>query len=211
MKQRLKKIPAPIVVLCYGVTVLGWLLVSLYHLGSDVLAKQLGSLYQQQLTVQQFELVNMHQQEDGTYLTENDDPQMIWQNTDGITVRTLRMEATFDGSPREMCLYYTTKEGEDFGLNKRVFAQQQNDGSYLYTLPQGKITALRLDPCSPADNKQLTITFGSFTLNQPMGAWHYLAPGWAGAANMVIVPALCASAISLLRQGVLAYKNKKRS
>lgn len=209
MMQSKKKIPAPIPLFCYAVAILLWLVTSLYHLGADVLAKQTGKLYEQQLTVDSFELVNMHKQEDGTYLTENDDPQMIWYNTEGIAVRTLRMTASFDRSPREMCLYYTTKEGEDFGVNNRVFASQQDDGSYVYTLPQGTITALRLDPCSPLENKPVTMTIEQFVLNQPAGVLSYFAPGWAGAFHLVVYPGLCAAALSLMRQAVLYYKRKK--
>ncbi len=210
MRERLKKIPAPIPVLCYTLAVLFWLVTSLWGLGADLAAKAAGGLYQQQLAVEDFTLVNMHQQEDGSYITENGDPQMIWQNPDGRTIRTLRMTAGFDRSPREMCLYYTTEAGEDFGVNKRVFAAQADDGSYLYTLPQGNITALRLDPCSPEEEKMVTMTFQSFVMNEPASLASYFAPGWYGMMQLIVCPGLCASAVSLARQAFVYYQQKKR-
>lgn len=211
MKNKLKKIPAPIVMLCYLTAIVLWFLSSAYGLVADIAAKSSGRLFEQQLSVADFELVNMHELETGSYISENDDPQMIWYNADGRTIRTLRMEAEFDRSPREMCLYYTTRQDEPFSVNKRVFASQQNDGSYLYTLPQGKIAALRLDPCSPLTDKPVTMAFSEFTMNQPAGVVSYFAPGWYGMFQLVVYPGLCAAALSLLR-GVLVYykENKKR-
>lgn len=209
LKQWAKR-PAFLPILCYVVAVIIWLGTGVWSLGADALAKAGGTLYECELTLENFELVDMQPLEDGSYITTSGDPQMIWQNTDGMTVRTLRLTASFDRSPREMCLYYTNAEGEPFSVNKRVFAAQQNDGSYVYTLPQGKISALRLDPCSPEENKPVTMTFTGFALNEPAGVISYFAPGWYGALELVLYPGLCACALSLAQSAWQTYKNKKR-
>ena len=63
-----------------------------------------------------------------------------------------------------MCLYYTTKVGEDYprtaGCSRRVWGS----GQYVYTLPRTSL-ALRLDPCSPEENKAVTLTMSDITLN----------------------------------------------
>lgn len=210
LKLLVKKLRAPLPTLCYGACLALWLLGSLLGFGSDFVQKAAGSLYQFQLAYEDFEPVNLHRQENGVLLTENDDPQMIWQNDQGLTVRTLRMEASFSRSPREMCLYYTTKPGEPFSVNKRVFAAQNNDGSYVYTLPQGRIAALRLDPCSPLENKPVEIELSGIYLNEAAAWWSYFSPGWAGAFRMALYPGLAAAALSLAREALLWYKNKKR-
>ena len=110
--------------------------------------------------------------ESGALLTLDGDPQMIWENGEGAVLRTVRMEAAFDRSPGRCAFTYTTKEGEPFSVNKRVFAAQADDGSYLYTLPQGRIAALRLDPCSPEENKPVEMTIAGLYVNEP-------APGGA--------------------------------
>lgn len=209
LKQWLGR-PAFLPLLCYVVAVIVWLGGGVWSLAADTLAKAGGTLYERELTVDNFELVDMQLLEDGSYITTSGDPQMIWHNTDGMTVRTLRLTASFDRSPREMCLYYTNAEGEPFSVNKRVFAAQQDDGSYVYTLPQGNIAALRLDPCSPEENKPVTMTFSGFSLNEPAGVVSYFAPGWYGAMELVLYPGLAACALSLAQSAWQTYKSKKR-
>lgn len=209
MKRLLRRIKAPIPVLCYSVCLAAWLAASLWGLCADGLAAAGGRLYPFELQTADFELVNLHQSEAGQLVTETDDPQMIWQNPDGRTVRTVRMAAAFDASPREMCLYYTSRAEEPFGVNKRVFAAQQNDGSYLFTLPQGPVAALRLDPCSPDENKQVSMELAGLYANEPAPWWSYFAPGWAGAFYMLVYPGLAAAALRLVWEAVLWYKKKR--
>lgn len=204
-----KRLKAPIPTLCYAFCLAVWLLGSLGGLCADGLAKAGGDLYQFELAPGDFELVALEPQEGGALLTLDGDPQMIWRNEGAVTVRTLRMEAEFDRSPREMCLYYTTKEGEPFSVDKRVFAAQANDGSYVYTLPQKRITALRLDPCSPLENKPVEMVISGLHVNEPAAWWSYFAPGWAGLLSMILYPGLAAAGISLVRAAWMWYKNKR--
>ena len=60
---------------------------------------------------------------------------MILEDVSGQVVRTLSYTVTFDGDAREMCLYYTTKVGEDYSQDRRVFPQNLGNGQYLHTLP----------------------------------------------------------------------------
>lgn len=201
-----KKIPAPIPVFCYCVCILFWLMASIIGFGYDAARKASGSLAEFDLTVEEFTLVNIEQgDEAGLWHTTTDDPQMHWQVPKGTSLKSLHMTAEFDKSPREMCLYYTTKNGEDFSQDKRVFAVQQADGSYLYTLPGKTITAIRLDPCSA---RNLDMQVHSIVCNEPVSPLSYFAPGWYGAFQMVIWPALAAAALSTLRQLLLKLKNK---
>ena len=198
-----RRVPAPLPVFCYAVCLVGWLLASCFGLGRDLILEAAGKLEpftlgfpveDQPATDTQFTLVDIVNTGQSTWRTLSDDPQMHWQNPDGRAVRTLRMEAAFSKSPREMCLYYTTRPGEDFSQEKRVFAAQQDDGSYLYTLPAGNITALRLDPCSARD---LDMTVTGIFLNEPAGVLSYFAPSWYGAFQMILWPAVAASALKL--------------
>lgn len=209
LKTYFKKCRAPIPVLCYAACLVLWLAAGFAGLCSDAAAKAAGSLYQFELKPGDFEQVALQPLENGALLTLNDDPQMIWENKDAVTLRTLRMAASFDRSPREMCLYYTTRQGEPFSVNKRVFAAQADDGSYVYTLPQGRIAALRLDPCSPLENKPVELVITGLYLNEPAPWWSYFAPGWAGAFSMALYPGLAAAAISLVRAAWMWYKNKR--
>ena len=110
-------------------------------------------------------LVGLTPNEDGTLTTVDGDPQMILENVGDRVVRTISYTAQFDGEARELCLYYTTKVGEDYSADRRVFPRSVGEGRYIYTLPRTSLAALRLDPCSPEENKAVTLTMSSITLN----------------------------------------------
>ena len=77
------------------------------------------------------------------------------------------------------------------------------DGTYVYTLPRTQIVALRLDPCSPDENKTVGLTFTpqSITLNAastlPGGA-DYFIPTWYQLFGLIVYPALAAAALDWL-------------
>ena len=212
--SKIRKIKAPIPLLCYGVCLIGFLAVCLWHFAGDSLARANGRLAEAQMTAADFVLAGLEQQADGTLVTLDGDPQMIWENPDGRVVRTLRVEAGYSDEPREVCLYYTNRAGEDFSQDKRVFPQKQADGSYRYTLPYGAIASLRLDPCSPDENKTVDLTFAPATLTLNAAStlpawWQYLVPTWYQTFCLILYPALCASAVSLVRSFFAKKEPKK--
>lgn len=197
--------------LCYAACLLGWFVMSLVGLGRDTVARASGRLAPFSLQAGECELVNAELAADAAggdrIHTLTDDPQLIWRNPDGRTLRTLRFTARYADSPREMCLYYTSAPEEPFSQDKRVFAVQSDDGeSYLYTLPQGRIAALRLDPCSSRGNE---ITVTGIRCNEPASLAVYFAPGWFGAFRMAIWPGLAAAALELARR-IWALRGKGR-
>ena len=105
----------------YLLALAAWLVLGAAHFGSDALAKAQGRLAEETMAVTDWQLVGLTQNEDGTLNTVDGDPQMILENVDGRVVRTISYTAQFDGEAREMCLYYTTKVGEDYSADRRVF------------------------------------------------------------------------------------------
>ncbi len=213
---------------CYILALAVWLVLGLAHAGSDALAKAQGRMTEQAVPVENWQLVGLEiddvQPDTGnsetslTLTTTNGDPQMILEDVSGQVIRTLSYTVTFDGDAREMCLYYTTKVGEDYSQDRRVFPQSLGNGRYLYTLPRTSIAALRLDPCSPDENKTVGLTFAPavLTLNAAETLpswWQYLVPTWYQAFCLILYPALCASALSWLRSLVpfLERKGTKRT
>lgn len=123
---------------CYILAVAVWLVLSLAHAGSDALAKAQGRMTEQIIPVQSWQLVGLEPAEEQataesalTLTTTNGDPQMILEDVSGQVVRTLSYTVTFDGDAREMCLYYTTKVGEDYSQDRRVFPQNLGNGPVL--------------------------------------------------------------------------------
>ena len=148
---------------------------------------------------------------DGTLTTQDGDPQMILEDVGSRVVRTISYSAEFDGEAREMCLYYTTKVGEDYSADRRVFPQSLGSGQYVYTLPRTSLAALRLDPCSPEENKAVTLTMSDITLNAAdtlPAVWQYFVPTWYQAFCLVLYPALAAAAVSMV--GAVAAKRKRK-
>lgn len=202
---------------CYLVALVLWVVLGAVHWGSDALARSAGSLYQAEIPVTDWQLVGLQAGEstgETALLTTTDgDPQMILEDVSGMVVRTLSYTVEFEGDAREMCLYYTTKVGEDYSQDRRVFPESLGNGQYLYTLPRTSIVALRLDPCSPDENKTVEMTFtpGTISLNAPEtlpAVWQYFVPSWYQAFCLVLYPALAAAALSWLRAVVRALRRK---
>ena len=191
-----------------------WVVLGAFHLGSDSLARAQGRLTEETMAATDWQLVGLTPNEDGTLTTVDGDPQMILEDVSGQVVRTLSYTVTFDGDAREMCLYYTTKVGEDYSQDRRVFPQNLGNGQYLYTLPRTSIAALRLDPCSPDENKTVDLTFAPATLTLNAAStlpawWQYLVPTWYQTFCLILYPALCASAVSLIRSFFAKKEPKK--
>lgn len=202
---------------CYLVALVLWLVLGAVHWGSDALARGAGTMYEADLPVADWQLAGLEQTTDAadavTLMTTDGDPQMILEDVSDMVVRTLSYTVTFEGDAREMCLYYTTKVGEDYSQDRRVFPQALGDGRYLYTLPRTHIVALRLDPCSPDENKTVSMTFapGTLALNAAEtlpAAWQYFVPSWYQAFCLVLYPALAAAALSWLRAAWRALRRK---
>ena len=181
-----------------------WVVLGAFHLGSDSLARAQGRLTEETMAATDWQLVGLTPNDDGTLTTVDGDPQMILEDVSGRVVRTVSYNVEFDGDSREMCLYYTTKTGEPYSQDRRVFPKVLADGTYVYTLPRTQIVALRLDPCSPDENKTVGLTFTpqSITLNAastlPGGA-DYFIPTWYQLFGLIVYPALAAAALDWLR------------
>ena len=189
---------------CYILALAVWLVLGAAHAGSDALAKAQGRMTEQVIPVENWQLVGLEptdtQPGETTLTTTNGDPQMILENVGDRVVRTLSYTAQFDGEARELCLYYTTKVGEDYSADRRVFPRSVGEGRYIYTLPRTSLAALRLDPCSPEENKTVTLTMRSITLNAADTLphfWQYFVPSWYQAFCLVLYPALAAAAVSM--------------
>lgn len=195
---------------CYLLAAVVWLMLAAVHCLSDGMARGSGALAEQTLAAADFQLVDLETlgeavdetgQSAALLRSTSGDPQMILEDVaggqiEGRMVRTLRLYCTFDTDPREMCLYYTTAVGQPYSQDRRVFAASQPDGSYLFTLPRASLCALRLDPCSPEENKATTITLQKVVLNRPAGPASYFVPSWYQLYCLILYPALAAAALS---------------
>ena len=192
----------------YLLALVCWLVLGAAHLASDTAARAQGRLTEETMAVTDWQLAGLTLA-DGTLTTLDGDPQIILENVDGRVVRTISYTAQFDDEPREVCLYFTTKIGEDYSADRRVFPKSAGSGRYIYTLPRTSLAALRLDPCSPEENRTVTFTMSDITLNAAdtlPAPWQYFVPGLYQAFCLVLYPALAAAAVSIV--GAVVRKRK---
>lgn len=192
----------------YLLALVCWLVLGAAHLASDTAARAQGRLTEETMAVTDWQLAGLTLA-DGTLTTLDGDPQIILENVDGRVVRTISYTAQFDDEPREVCLYYTTQIGEDYSADRRVFPKSAGSGRYIYTLPRTSLAALRLDPCSPEENRTVTFTMSDIILNAAdtlPAPWQYFVPGWYQAFCLVLYPALAAAAVSIV--GAVVRKRK---
>ena len=203
---------------CYLLALAAWLCLGLVYCIQDAADRAAGHLAEKTVAVQDWQLAGLEITENGaeqTVLTTLDgDPQMLLE-TAGDKVLTLTYTVQITGTPREMCLYYTTKPGQPYSADRRVYAKALGNGQYLYELPRIHIETLRLDPCSPDTGKTLTLTFtpGSITLNAAHtlpALWQYFVPSWYQAFCLVLYPGLAAAAVSWLLAVYRQFKAKKQ-
>lgn len=187
-----QKFRCHLLVLCYSVYILFQLGSGLWGIVFDTVLKIGGKLEPQTLSIEQFEMVNLAPEQTG-WRSQTADPQLLYL-LDGYALN-LRVKMQFDATPGELDLYYTQKAGEDFDKYRRVWAVQQPDGSYLYTLPRTKIHTLRLDPGS-AEN--LGIQIEEIQINQSVSINRYFDISLNGLFCLVVYPALVAAILQYL-------------
>lgn len=208
--------------LCWGAALVFWLARGTVFLAQDTAARAQGRLTEQTIPLESWQLVQLEPVQtpedagSAALLTTGGDPQMILEDVSDRVVRTVSYRAAFDGDSREMCLYYTTKAGEDYSQDRRVFPRTQADGSYVYTLPRTSIVALRLDPCSPDENKTVGLTFtpAAITLNAAEtlpGADDCFLPTWSELFSLILCPAFAAAVLDLLRAVFLEVRAARES
>ena len=128
-------------VLCWCAALVFWLVQGAVAFAGDSSAKAKGTLTETSIPIESWQLAELTWGEpgensapQGQLITTGGDPQMILENVDGRVVRTISYTAQFDGEAREMCLYYTTKVGEDYSADRRVFPQSDRAADVLAAL-----------------------------------------------------------------------------
>ena len=120
MLSRIRKVKDPVIVAFVVIVML------LFVLGQRTVsylreksARSSGTLVTSVLKADDFELIGIRTEEDG-YVTENDDPQMIYM-LDG-TLSSVRIEMKYSLEPGEIVMYYTNPGDAGFSPRKRVWA-----------------------------------------------------------------------------------------
>lgn len=172
----------------------------------DAADRKNGALAEEELTLADFALFNAHAESDTLLVADTEDPQLHYTVPTGKKLHSLTLAVEYDRYPGERCLYYITGPEQAFGQDRRVWPQENADGSVSFILPRG-VTAVRLDPGSTAG---LTVTFNAVTANLPQGAGRYFVPSAGTAFALLALPGLAAAVLQWGVEFVLLHGKKKQ-
>lgn len=191
---------------CYAVAVAVALLV---HLGSFVANRALyanGTLATTELSVADFELVNLEVREGGVLVSLTDDPQM-WLLDTGMRVADLEVAATYSKAPLKQNANWADV-GEDWSLRREAYrsGNLSDDSVSIFRLPATGGQTLRFDPGAVAGNH---ITIHRITANPKRPFYAFFIPSAGEAVALAVLPGLAASGLFILWQAGLRPRARR--
>lgn len=210
MKEKLKSLPFQskrLLAVCYSIFVIGSVLACLFSAAEDGVQRALGNVQQQEVSMTDFEWIDLEQNEENTYYSTSYDPRLILTNPPEY-VRTITVSANFINlDPGEFCVFYKPEpDMEEFDANYRVWAKENDDGTYSFTLPNSKVYGLRFDPGIYAG---IIFTIDSITLNAPQSLFARFIPTRVWLLALLVIPAFIASIVQYLASVFIALRTRK--
>lgn len=200
-----------LIAFCYAAFFAVSVLACLYGFAEDRVQRALGNVQVSTLSPADFALTDLAANEDGTYTSQSPDPRMTLADPPAY-VRSVTVTAQFlNMDPGEFCLFYQPRpDMEDFDVSYRIWAHRNDDGTYTFTLPRGRVYALRLDP---GIYTGLTFSMGDIVLNAPRSLASWCTPTRPWLLAFAAVPALAAAAVKVLAGAAawLLEAHRKRS
>ena len=187
----------------YALTGLAALAVALGMLLTDAAHRKSGVLPTEMLVLSDFVLYNAYTEDGARLVAENEDPQLHYTVPTGKRLQSLTLAVEYDRYPGERCLYYVTGPEQAFGQDRRVWPQENADGSVTFVLPRG-VTAVRLDPGSTVG---LVMKTEAITANRPLGAGAYFLPDGGTAFALLALPGLAAAVLQWGMDFVRLHRN----
>lgn len=174
------------------------ILVGLFHFCEDRLLRATGKLEEVVYTTADFELVNLNyvNVEEDMLISINSDPRMVMMLDTPLRVSRVDIYISFATKPGEFNIFYMqNKNMEEFDPNYRVWAKEEAEDHYSFTLPRKSFYGLRIDPGIYGGNE---MQFYKIVFNQKVSFFTYFAPSYTWAFYFVIAPALVACALKFI-------------
>ena len=194
---------------CYTAFFVLSILSGLFRFCEDRFLRMTGTLQETVYTVEDFEWIALErvQGERNMLISQNTDPRMIMINAPE-RVRRVDIYISFATKPGEFNIFYMPNAGmEEFDPNYRVWARQESDDHYSFTLPRGTKYGLRLDPGIYGGNE---MEFFQIIFDKKMPFFSFFAISYTWIFYFVLVPAMAASTIKYVLEWVPIFKNMKR-
>lgn len=198
--------PRHLLGLCYALAVMLWLVYALIGSALMLRHKMDGTMRQKTLTPADLTYESFRNYDDDPwstapddrenwYLSTDNDPHILW--TGDAYVETVRLQVEQLLPPGSVTLYYLKPGQTDYRETQKVYAWQDEDGSYVFDLGGVTVTGLRIDPDSVGG---VPTRLTGVELNPPV-AWYWrLVPDGGQWLLLLFAPAVAAAFLSLLRQ-----------
>ena len=158
----LRKRPAVFLVLaCYALWLVGLLVMNGFGFITNRLAYNSGKFQTMQLTIEDFEWINLVEKE-GTLISTSADPQLLLRNKE-MPVDTLLLDIEYSLSHRVVTVFWAAS-GQDHSVRRMAYPASQEGTTMGFLLPVSGVQNLRIDPDSVAGNQMV---IRSITVNQP--------------------------------------------
>lgn len=149
--------PHRLLALCYALGVMAWLLYAVVSSALMLNHKMDGSMRSLTLTAQDLSYESFLDYDDDPwstapderedwYLSTDNDPHILWEGE--VYVETVRLRVEQLLPPGSVTLYYLKPGQTDYRETQKVYAWQDEDGSYVFDLGGVTVTGLRIDPDS---------------------------------------------------------------
>lgn len=149
--------PRRLLGLCYALGVMVWLLYAVISSALVLNHKMNGSMRSLTLTAQDLSYESFLDYDDDPwstapderedwYLSTDNDPHILWEGE--VYVETVRLRVEQLLPPGSVTLYYLKPGQTDYRETQKVYAWQDEDGSYVFDLGGVTVTGLRIDPDS---------------------------------------------------------------
>lgn len=195
-----------LLVLCYALAVVLWLVLCFVHCAVVLNEKANGRMRSLSLSPADFtresfvsydesEWDNPPEEGENWYLSTDNDSHLIW--TGEIYLESVRLDARHYLPPGSVALYYLKPGQTDYSETQKVFAKVSGDGQYTFDLGGILVSGLRIDPDSVGG---VPTQFTGVQLNPPTFWVDAFLPDGGQWLVLLFAPALAAAFLRLGRQ-----------
>lgn len=149
----------------------------------------------QQLTLQDFELVNIQQNLNGELVALTEDPQLVLK-TPITHLNNLKYTFKTESAVGEACAFYAKDIEQGYSTRRCVWASRK-DNVHSYQFNNKSNTHLRIDATNIAGSR---FFISDITINYPLNFYEYFVPSYTEIFYFLLLPIMAAAIISYLRQ-----------
>lgn len=203
MKKLFKEKPGAVLCgVCYAVGLLLVLAVHFVGFVQNRAAYANGTLVHEELTLADFELLELVETEEGLVSTGGD-PQLLLRDVERRVENIyIEMESTLPVR-QQMALWAPV--GTDYNIDEMAYARQSGEGT-VFWLPAAGGQSLRIDPTSVPGN---VMKIHTIEINRPRPFYAFFIFTPNELLVLAVLPALAACGLALLREGFGALRARK--